>query len=148
MGQEKIESQFIERLFREQTDYHYDKYAYIQQKEQSKKASDEVKRRALRAVASVGGPLPGPEQYAHEAFTPTSGTQSYGPPEQPERFRRRPGKTVNIVQQQLLRMNRIDRGVEKVHHEVLEEVDGHVAASSVTVAVRPEAAGSIQTNYT
>jgi hypothetical protein len=30
VGQEKIESQFIERLFREQTDYHYDKYSYVQ----------------------------------------------------------------------------------------------------------------------
>ena len=58
VGQEKIESQFIERLFREQTDYHYDKYSYIQQKEQSKKASEEVRRRALRAVASVGSALP------------------------------------------------------------------------------------------
>lgn len=48
-------------------------------------------------------------------------------------------------------MNRIDRGVEKVQPEVQlpEDGDGHVAASSVTVAVRPDGAGgSIQTTYT
>ena len=57
VGQEKIESQFIERLFREQTDYHYDKYTYHQQKYYSKQAAEEVRRRTLRAVASVNGTL-------------------------------------------------------------------------------------------
>lgn len=80
VGQEKIESQFIERLFREQTDYHYDKYAYNQQKVQSKKASDEVKRRTLRGVgASVGMSLQQPltdQNRSNEPFTPTSNSRS------------------------------------------------------------------------
>jgi len=32
VGQEKIENQFIERLFREQTDYHFERYAHGKQK--------------------------------------------------------------------------------------------------------------------
>lgn len=156
VGQEKIESQFIERLFREQTDYHYDKYAYIQQKEQSKKASEEVKRR-LRAVASVGAAFPLPvaaHQQATDAFTPTSGSRSLGPAgphDQGERRRFRPTKTVNIVQQQMMRINRINRGVERMHHEMQrpEDLEGHGATSSATAAARLDGAGgSIHTNYT
>jgi hypothetical protein len=99
VGQEKIESQFIERLFREQTDYHYDKYSYLQQKEQSKKASDEVRRRALRAGASVRVSLQqtGTDQFrGNEPFTPTSGSRSITGGDQPDR-RKRQGKTVNII---------------------------------------------------
>lgn len=39
LGQEKIENQFIDRLYRQQTNYHYEKYIYECKKEQTFQAT-------------------------------------------------------------------------------------------------------------
>jgi len=52
VGQEKIENQFIERLFREQTDYHFEKYAHGKQKEYTKQAAA-LKHRQMYQTAGL-----------------------------------------------------------------------------------------------
>jgi len=112
----------------------------------------------LRGVASVNGALQhgGPEREPVDGpFTPTSGTHSYAmagsTADGASRRRHRQKKATNVVQEQLMRINRINRGAEKLNTDLQAADDGEppVAASSVTVAVRADgAAGSVQTNYT
>ena len=121
-----------------------------------------MRRRALRAGASVRASLQqtGVDQFqGNEPFTPTSGSRSTAGGDPADR-RRRQGKTVNILQQQLMKINRIDRGVERLQREsrgelplsqqhYMEEAEPYVAASSVTAAVpQDEPGGSMETNFT
>ena len=65
MGQEKIENQFIERLFREQTDYHFEKYAHGKQKEYTKQAAALKHRHMHQATGLVSDGLPGASAGSH-----------------------------------------------------------------------------------
>ena len=47
LGQEKIENQFIDRLYREQTNYHYEKYIYDCKKDQAFEATALAKQRTM-----------------------------------------------------------------------------------------------------
>lgn len=60
-------------------------------------------------------------------------------------------KARNIVQEQLMKMNRINRGLEKPNQDIGDSIapatQQNAAASSVTRPVRHDGMGSAQTHY-
>ena len=98
-GQEKIENEFIDRIFREQTDYMFDKYMYEKKRQGIQNEKTLKLKKAKLAQSMIGsrfseGPL--------DSISTIDGpaTAKYTSIRKP----------VNILQEQMMKMERIDRG--------------------------------------
>lgn len=89
VGQEKLESQFIERQFLLQNDIHFEKYGFVKQKEAKKSATMQRRQRNTMAMMS------------------SQRTRSRAP---------------NVLQEQLRRIQAIDRTAEMEHKMVQDQL--------------------------
>ena len=102
-GQLKIENQFIDRLYRQQTNYYYEKYVYEKKKEYTSHAA--AQKYCTNQRTSL---IQKEENFQTQTSEPLSnGTDGK------QRFRAK--KPKNIVQEQLARMDRIDKETDKMN---------------------------------
>jgi len=100
VGRENIENQFIDRIFREQTDYHFERYEYAKLKEASKDATTHKFMCNNKNSAKMPTTL-----ITTNILSPTSAGTSMTAGDT-NRLKEKPR---NIVQEQLQKMDKINR---------------------------------------
>ena len=107
VGQETIENQFIDRLYRQQTNYHYEKYIYEQKKEQTFQATL-TKRHDCQKNSVITQPTNLMNGSANLFLGLRAESTDFDRPTA-TRDRFKPKKAKNVVQEQLKKIERLDK---------------------------------------